>query len=321
MKRKRLLRIFGLLVGLLVVIALIGFFHLRSVAIGNLEASVPADCQLIEANAYNFSTRVSGHPDSTAVVLLHGFPESSVMWKRTMADLNRAGYYTIAPDQRGYSAGARPRAIEQYKIQHLGQDIIEIAKQLGVEQFHLVGHDWGSGVGWFLAAQYPDQILSYTSLSVPHLEAFGRAYREDSMQHNASGYIRRFQTKLLPEYYMARGDYKLMKGFYNRQGPEEIEAYFNLFPQKHALTGAINWYRANFDAFDQGINLPAVKVPTLYIWGNKDQALQRSGVDMTKEYVAGYYRFIELEAGHWLVQESYDSVYSELLAHLQRPNN
>lgn len=320
MKRKRLLRIFGLLLGLLLIIALIGFFHIKSVAIGKLEPSVPADCRIVQVNGYDFSTLVSGHPDSTAVILLHGFPESSAMWKRTMADLNREGYYTIAPDQRGYSAGARPKAIDEYKVQHLAKDIIEIAKNLGVEQFHLVGHDWGSGVGWFIAAQYPDQVLSYTSLSVPHLEAFGRAYREDSLQYNASGYISRFQIKLLPEYYMARGDYQLMRGFYNRQGPDEIEAYFNLFPQKHALTGAINWYRANFDVFDQGISLPAVKVPVLYIWGNKDRALQRSGVEMTEEYVADYYRFVELEAGHWLVQESYDTVYAELLSLLKRPN-
>lgn len=320
MKWKGLLKILGWLLALLVILLIIGFVHVKGVATGKMEASIPADCQIIEANGYKFSTLISGHPDSTAVVLLHGFPESSAMWKRTMADLNKEGYYTIAPDQRGYSPGARPKAIDEYKIQHLGKDVIEIAKKLGVEQFHLVGHDWGSGVGWFLAAQYPDQILSYTSLSVPHLEAFGRAYREDSLQHQASEYIRRFQIKLLPEYYMARGDYKLMRGFYNRQGPAEIEAYFNLFPQKHALTGGINWYRANFDAFDKGINLSTVTVPTLFIWGNKDQALQRSGVELTRAYVEDYYRFIELEAGHWLIQESYDTVYAELLAHLRRPN-
>lgn len=320
MKRKGLLKILGWLLAVLLVSLIIGFVHVKRVAIGKMEASTPADCQTIEANGYKFSTLISGHPDSTAVVLLHGFPESSAMWKRTMADLNREGFYTIAPDQRGYSAGARPKAIDEYKVQHLGKDVIEIAKQLGVEQFHLVGHDWGSGVGWFIAAQYPDQVLSYTSLSVPHLEAFGRAYREDSLQHNASGYIRNFQIPLLPEYYMARGDYKLMRGFYNRQGPAEIEAYYKLFPQKHVLTGAINWYRANFDAFDQGINLPAVTVPTLFIWGNKDRALQRSGVEMTKEYAEDYYRFVELEAGHWLIQESYDTVYAEMLALLRRPN-
>lgn len=319
MKRKRLLKILGWVMAVIFLVLFIGFLHVRSVAIGKTEASVPANYQTIEANGYTFSTQISGDPDSTAVILLHGFPESSAMWKQFMSDLNKEGYYTIAPDQRGYSAGARPSEIEQYEVKHLGSDVIEIAKNLGIDQFHLVGHDWGSGVGWWVAAQYPEQVLSYTSLSVPHLGAFGRAYREDSLQHTASGYIRNFQIKILPEYYIARGDYKLLRSFYNRQGPEETQAYIDLFSQKRALTGAINWYRANFDVFDKGLDLPAVKVPVLFMWGNKDRALQRSGVEWTEEYVENYYRFVELEAGHWLIQEKYDTVSQEILQHFQLP--
>ena len=292
--------------------------YINKIVVGSNTGTLPTGYRLVEANGYVFSSKISGDNQDIPVILLHGFPESSVMWNRLMSDLNKIGYYTIAPDQRGYSFEARPEEIAQYKIFHLANDIIAIADSLGINKFHLIGHDWGSGVGWQIASDYPKRLLSFTSLSVPHLEAFSRAYRDDSLQYIASDYMRNFQTKKIPEYMLAKNNYELLKPIWSKHQDEEIASYINLLSQKNALTSAINWYRANYDMFNQGFDIGMINVPVLFVWGNKDSALKRSGVEWTEDYVTGYYRFIELDADHWLIQESYEKVQKEIVAHLKK---
>jgi len=317
-KRKKGLKILGGIGLVLLLLSFITYMYVSNIAAGSNTGSLAPGYQLVEANGYQFSTTTNGNPQDTPVILLHGFPESSVMWKSLMSDLKDIGYHTIAFDQRGYSFGARPKDIEQYHLSHLAKDVIAIADALGVKNFHLVGHDWGSGVGWKVAADYPQRLLSYTSLSIPHLEAFSRAYQNDTLQHMASEYIRNFQTPKLPEFALARNDYQILKSLWNKQEEEDVAAYANLFSQKNALTGAINWYRANFSVFEESSKVGLINVPVLFIWGKNDGALQRSGVEWTADYVKNYYRFVELDAGHSLIHESYEEVYHEIKLHLEK---
>ena len=317
-KGNRILKFSAVTTLLILLVLFMGFMYINKIVLGSNTGTLPSGYSLIEANGYAFSTKISGDNQDIPVILLHGFPESSVMWKRLMSDLNKIGYYTVAPDQRGYSFEARPEEIAQYQISHLANDVIAIADSLGIKKFHLIGHDWGSGVGWQIASDYPERLLSFTSLSVPHLEAFSRAYREDSLQHIASDYMRDFQTKKIPEYMLAKNNYELLKPIWSKHQDEEIASYINLFSQKKALTSSINWYRANYDLFIEGFDIGMINVPVLFVWGNKDSALKRSGVEWTEDYVKGYYRFVELDAGHWLIQESYEKVQKEILAHLKK---
>lgn len=316
LKQHKTVKIMGAILLLLLTVSVIGLVYVNKVATGWDMGTQPEGYTSVEANGYSFSVKISGSPQDTPVILLHGFPESSVMWDRLMSDLNNTGYYTIAPDQRGYSFGARPKAVTEYELSRLAKDVISIADSLGIEKFHLIGHDWGSVVGWQIAADEPERLLSYTSLSVPHLTAFSRAYREDSVQFKASRYIRNFQTKKLPEFMLARNNYKMLKSVWRPHPEKEIDAYLDLFSQKNALTSAVNWYRANFKLIAEGKDIGMIKVPVLFIWGKNDFALMRSGAEWTEDYVNGYYRFVELNASHWLVQESYEEVLHEIQAHL-----
>ncbi|MEO1654140.1 MAG: alpha/beta hydrolase, partial [Bacteroidota bacterium] len=317
-KGKKWLKIGGGILLLLLLLASFVYWYINRIGQGTRAGSLPEAYQLVKANGYAFSVKISGQKSNPAVILLHGFPESSFMWKGLMADLNQRGYYTIAPDQRGYSFQARPSAVEEYQMSHLAADVMGLADALGIDQFHLIGHDWGAAVGWQVATDHPDRILSYTAMSVPHLDAFSKAYLEDSVQYAASSYIRDLQTWKFPEFILARQDYKMLASFWDQQPKEEIAAYKALFSQKGALTSAINWYRANYDLFNEGYTLGQTKVPVLFLWGKNDFALMRSGAEATEQYVSDYYRFVELAAGHWLIQEAYDRVQKEVLAHLER---
>lgn len=292
--------------------------YVNAIGKGSLPAADPQNYTQIEANGLSFAVDIRGDKTGTPVILLHGFPESAVMWDKFMDELTAKGYYAIAPNQRGYSAGARPDDVEQYQLKYLTSDIIAIADKLELTQFHLIGHDWGAAVGWQVAAENPDRVISYAAISVPHIDAFGKAYREDTTQYEASAYIRFFQKQMLPEFMMAKSNYARLRSIWSQHDDIEIEHYISILSQGKALTSAINWYRANFPVFTNGLDVGKVKVPVTFIWGNQDHALKRSGVDDTKNYVDGDYQFIEMDAGHWIIQEKYQELTGHLLDHLAK---
>jgi pimeloyl-ACP methyl ester carboxylesterase len=94
----------------------------------------------ITADGLTFTCREAG-TSGEPVILLHGFPETSHMWTKLMPQFVEAGYRCLAPGQRGYSPGARPDGIEQYRYEDISDDVIALADAWGASRFHLVGHD------------------------------------------------------------------------------------------------------------------------------------------------------------------------------------
>ncbi|WP_052597715.1 alpha/beta fold hydrolase [Aureispira sp. CCB-QB1] len=279
----------------------------------------------IKANDFEFNCRTIGTPsDGPAIILLHGFPETSHMWESTMEHLHLQGYYCIAPDMRGYSPKARPKGIKNYAIEKIAKDIIEIAKAKGIENFHLMGHDWGSAIGWSIVGLYPQHVKSWVALSVPHLTALGNAVKNDEKQKEMSSYARLFQLSFLPEAVLKAKDFKRLKeSCWYLSTPEQVAAYQAVFSGKRALTTCLHYYRKNWNKMIQiseNLNIAEVQIPTTLIWGNKDQALGRQSVEATQQYMKGEYQLIELDASHWLVQDQPKEVWKAMDAHLKKYN-
>lgn len=268
----------------------------------------------VEANGLTFRVRSAGS-SGEPVILLHGFPETSHMWVPLLERLEGEGYQAIAPDQRGYSPGARPAAMEDYEYLKLIADVLALADASGYEQFHLVGHDHGAGVSWSLAHAHPERLLSHTALSVPHPNAFGQAIRNDPDQRKRSEYIARFQVLGAAEEMMGGR----LDAMWTESSEEEQADYRSVFSQEGALTGALNWYRSSlhYDGPDATQRVGEVSVPTLLIWGNEDGAIGRAAVDGTPPYMTGEYRLVELDAGHWLIQQETERVVNEVMSHIQ----
>jgi len=272
----------------------------------------------VQANGLTFRTRRAGDPSEgrEGVVLLHGFPETSHMWTPLLERLASEGYAAVAPDQRGYSPGARPEGMEDYVYENLVADVIAIADAAGFDRFHLVGHDHGAGVSWTTAHLHPDRLLSHTALSVPHPKAFGEAIDNDEDQHERSKYIGLFNTPEVAEKTLGAR----MDNMWAESSDEEKADYHSVFDQPGALTGALNWYRSSLhydgspDATDR---VGDIEVPTVLIWGNQDSAIGRAGVDGTPPYMKAEYKLVEVDAGHWLIQEQPDRVIAEVLANIQ----
>ena len=268
----------------------------------------------MNVGAYTYDVRLAGDGDPL-VILLHGFPETSHMWLPLLEHLAANGYTALAPDLRGYSPGARPPGAEHYAHAAMAPDILAMADALGRERFHLVGHDHGAGLGWYIAARHPDRVISWTALSVPHIDAFGQAIANDPEQRKRSEYMDFFRQVGTAEEALSANDFAALRNVWSESGPAEIEEYLRVLRQPGALTGALNWYRGGLTREREPIG--PVSVPTLMIWGNRDQAIGRPGVTATPPLMDGPYRLVELDAGHWLIQEAEADVLRETLAHLE----
>ena len=269
----------------------------------------------VKVNDLTFTCRVSGLENTgDAVILLHGFPETSRMYYDLIPVLVSEGYKVVAPDQRGYSQGARPPKISDYSIDKLSQDVIDIADAFQFEKFHLVGHDWGSAVGWVTVAFHSDRVISWTALSVPHLDAFFEAMNNNPEQQRKSQYINFFKKPILPELYFKIFGYTYLKNIWRKSSQLEIEKYLEVFKQRGALKASLNWYRENMK--DENKMIGNIDTPTLIIYGLKDMAIGEKSVDESVKYLKGYYKIEKLETGHWLIQESFEAVSNSILQHL-----
>ncbi len=283
-----------------------------------------SECLMLEteANGMIFRGRTAGLDNLSGepVIFLHGFPETSIMWANLMAKLADEGYRCFAPDQRGYSPGARPEKVERYAYRELASDVVALADALGFQRFHMVGHDWGSAIGWIMLYLYPNRVQSWTAMSVPHMDAFKSAIADDPDQRKRSQYMILFMMPDEPEKVLTADNSKVLRDLWSAMPEKQQEEYLTVFSQPMALTAALNWYRANpalLKQGDQAITFGPVSHPTLLIWGNQDLAVGRVAVEQTRQYMKGQFRLIELNAGHWLIQEEPERVHDEILRHLQ----
>jgi pimeloyl-ACP methyl ester carboxylesterase len=257
-----------------------------------------------------FDVSDSGPVDGRAVIFLHGFPEDRHCWTALAGALNQAGYRTLAPDQRGYSPGARPAGRRAYTAAELVADVMTMADQAGATRFHLVGHDWGGAVAWLVATAHADRVRTLTVLSTPHPRALARSMTR-STQALRSWYAAFFQLPVVPERVMlARGGRQFRRSLVRDGVPADLaEQYYQLMSQPGALTAALNWYRAVPLDPAAARDRATVTVPTLYVWSTRDLALGRRAAELTSDHVTGPYRFEVLEGvSHWIPEERPDDV-------------
>ena len=126
-----------------------------------------ANHRFIETNSIKMHIAEQGQ--GPLVILCHGFPELWYSWRHQLPALAEAGYYVVAPDQRGYGQTDKPEAIEAYNILQLTGDIVGLVHALGEQQAIIVGHDWGAPVAWHCALLRPDIFRTVVLLSVPYL--------------------------------------------------------------------------------------------------------------------------------------------------------
>jgi len=273
---------------------------------------------VIDANGYRFDAIAAGPVDGDVVLCLHGFPQFADAWTPVLEALGVAGFRAVAFDQRGYSPGARPAGIAAYGMPHLVTDVIAVTDKLGATRFHLIGHDWGGAVAWAAAGAHADRLKTLTVLSTPHSEALTAAIRGDPDQQTRSGYMLMFRAPegVAETYLLGDGAANLRAVYKGKVAPGQIDSIVERLGDGGALTPALGWYRAMADNPRVG----QIIVPTLFVWGDEDQALGRTAALATARHVEGPYRFEIVEGGsHWLIDERPDAIIALIAPHLHAP--
>ncbi len=253
------------------------------------------------------------------VVLLHGFPEFWYSWRRQIIALSDE-YTVVAPDMRGYNLSDKPANVSDYQIDKLVDDITGLIRHFGREQAAIVGHDWGASVAWATAQKHPEYVWKLCALQVPPISVWKK--NQTVKQFLASWYMFFFQIPRLPEWLMSRNDFAILaKGLKNSTAERgvfsdyDIAEYKKAWSEPTALTSAINYYRANIlkRLFSKQSTEEKIKVPTLFIYGEKDQAILPETVQGIGEIIDAPYQEIRIpDAGHWVQQEAAEIVTDSL---------
>jgi pimeloyl-ACP methyl ester carboxylesterase len=251
----------------------------------------------IELNGLHF--RVVEDGSGPPVLLLHGFPDSSYLWRKQIPALVGAGYRTIAPDLRGFGESDKPEEVDAYALPLLLGDVIGMLDKLNVDRARVVAHDWGAALGWLLAGMYPERVERLVVLSVGHMNSFVDAGIE---QREKSWYMLLFQFRGIAEEVVRRHDWRLFREW--TRGHAEVEHWIADLSRPGALTAGLNWYRANVGPetlLAEPVPFPSIAAPTLGVWSSKDAYLTEGQMARSKEYVTGPWRYERMEgASHWL---------------------
>jgi pimeloyl-ACP methyl ester carboxylesterase len=278
--------------------------------------------EMITTNGVELNTLIAGDQSNPLIILLHGFPEYMKGWEKQVDDLVEAGYYVIAPDQRGYGKSDKPRGIKNYKMSTLALDIIGLLDHFKRDKAVIAGHDWGAAVAWYLTAHHSDRVEKLIIVNVPHGSVFGRYLKTDKEQKKKSRYILQFQVPLLPEWLFARRNFKLgvntlaktsIRGTFD---DGDFEEYRQAWGSTKGVSRMINWYRAAVLKKTK-VTETRINPPTLIIWGEKDKFLKKEMAKDSLDYCEdGRLEYIE-EATHWVLHEKPEAVNPLIISFLK----
>lgn len=260
------------------------------------------------------------------VILLHGFPEFWYSWRHQLPVIGER-FHAVAPDLRGYNLSDKPMRTEDYEIEVLIDDVLGLIRYFGKQQAVLVAHDWGAGLAWSLAQRHPEAVKKLVALQVPPTKAWQENFTV--RQFLNSWYMFFFQLPRIPEWWASANDFARVKKMFRetsfRPGAfsdDDLVQYINALRQPRALTSALNYYRANVFRSLFGRKKPVggdgkVKVPTLFIYGELDQAVRPSTVRGVNRFVDAPYRELRIpDSGHWVQNEAIEEVNAAIMEFL-----
>jgi len=303
--------------------------------LSNLDSSIRHGYAQVGDVRLHYAERGEGEQ---LIILLHGFPECWYSWRHQLTALGER-FRVVAPDMRGYNLSDKPPRVEDYRMTALVQDVVSLIRHCGARQAVIVGHDWGAAVAWELARRHPEYVSKLAALQVPPLAAWSNNLTLKQLLR--SWYMFFFQLPRVPEWWIGAQDFAGVERMFKqtaRRGTfteTDIAALKSALRQPGALTASINYYRANLrsllsqrkgddeyvignmDAIGDVNARDVVRVPTLFIYGERDFAIVPETVRGVSRYVAAPYREVRLvNSGHWVQQESPSEVNAALLSFL-----
>jgi haloacetate dehalogenase len=251
-----------------------------------------------------------------ALLLLHGYPQSHVMWHRIAPTLARH-YSVVCPDLRGYGDSSKPRGLPDhgnYSKRAMAQDMVDAMQLLGHARFHLVGHDRGARVGHRLARDHGPQVVrTFTAIDIaPTLAmyeatdmAFARAYYHWFLMLQPAPLAEKMVAAVAP-YHILAGSGLSAKGL-KAFSKAALAEYVRLFADPRTIHATCEDYRASggidleHDRADRGKKLA---LPVQVLWGKR--GVVGTQFDPLAEWrkVARHVSGHAIDCGHFIPEEA-----------------
>jgi pimeloyl-ACP methyl ester carboxylesterase len=274
------------------------------------------DSQIVDTPSGKLHVRVIGV--GRPVLLLHGFPDSSLGFRTLCEALARAGFRAIAPDMRGYGLSDKPQDVASYRSAALLEDIAALVRWTGEPSVDLVGHDWGGTFAYCFAAQYPEQVRRLVIMNAPHPDSYAAGLKR-GFQLLRSWYLLLFQLRGLAEWLVTRpACFRWLLRRLTAQpallSDGQIEAARRELCRPGVPRAAMAYYRA---ALRWPIRCRGpITAPTLVLWGERDPALDvRLLADLPRHVAELSIQRFE-HAGHFVHWDEPDRVLAELVRFL-----
>ncbi|GAA6151958.1 alpha/beta fold hydrolase [Pseudoteredinibacter isoporae] len=275
----------------------------------------PIDTQAHTPNRFRIADREHSYlskGEGPTVILLHGFPDNADTWLAQIDHLANAGYRCIAPTLRGYETRS---LADSYFVMDSVEDIRAIQEQLNLDQFHLIGHDWGAIIAYAFASRYPDALKSLNCLAIPHLSIFNMGLKEVPQQRKNSAYIAFFQIPYLSEWWCRSNQFAFIEGLWRRWSPawtftdDDIRSVKQQLSQEGVMKATLGFYRHLYRKgreASQAASVAKVSVPCQVLAGENDGCMDIRMFEILQReqpFQSAYQLHIIDGAGHFMQRE------------------
>jgi len=326
MKTKTIKKVMGI-----AIIALISFSTLSFIGSDQLDKisengikPVPVSYKSIEINGLDIFYREAGNTTKPTILLLHGYPTSSHMFRNLITDLS-VHYHVLAPDYPGFGRSDQPAIADfEYTFDNMANIVEGFLKELKVEKYSIYLMDYGAPIGFRIAAKYPEKI---ESLIIQNGNAYDEGLRDFWIP------IKKYWN----DYTLENG--KPLEGFHS---PDGLKWQYTHGVQDVTTISPDNW---NIDLqhltreenneiqlamfYDYRTNVPLYpewqkyfrdhQPPTLIVWGKNDHIFPAEGAHPYKKDLTNL-EFHLLDTGHFALEEKGDEIANYILNFLWKNN-
>jgi haloalkane dehalogenase len=252
--------------------------------------------------------REAGVPGDPAVLLVHGYPESSHMWREVLPALAAAGFHAIAPDLAGFGdSEADPPGTWERHVDALER----FRAAQGLDRVALVVHDWGGLIGLRWACDHPDAVWA--------LAISGTGFFHDGEWHGLADAMRaEGQGEELVDAMTADGFAAMLGQLSPGIGEEDAREYFKAFADEPRRTGQLELYRSgDFEKLEpyEG-RLGGLGVPVLLLWGENDPFAPLAAARRFESELPGAELEVIDGAGHFVVDDASERFAGSLVSFL-----
>jgi pimeloyl-ACP methyl ester carboxylesterase len=276
-----------------------------------------------------------GNPAGTPVLLLHGFPDSPIAWGPVIDRLDTSNLRLIVPYLRGYGPTTVLREdLVGGQEAALGHDLLVFANALGLERFHLAGHDWGARTAYAACIFAPDRILSLLTLATPYVMYGGKDYPpaqvnanwyqwyfqlqlgQKALTENAEAFCRQLWRSWSPDWNFASRDFAAAAEAW--KNPQFVATVLHYYRTRWGGALSLRAY-SDLQAVLNAKPKAKIAVPSIYVQGDEDACdLPPCSEDQASFFTGSYKRILLKGSGHFPHREDPKAIATLLAGLVER---